>query len=106
MVGMSHRLVRNASRRHAEGRGSHPLTVTVYGGWSSALGNLESDGAKQTPTRLPGSPPAIVSRLVTSRETVPLPCMIDHSLSLDVSWADLGPGHAHLTHLVTPNELP
>jgi phosphohistidine phosphatase len=27
------------------------------------------------------------------------------TLDVDVSWADLGPGQAHLTHLVTPKEL-
>jgi phosphohistidine phosphatase len=27
------------------------------------------------------------------------------TFDLDVSWAELGPGHAHLTNLVTPKEL-
>ena len=27
------------------------------------------------------------------------------TFDLDVAWAELGPGHAHLTHLVTPKEL-
>jgi len=27
------------------------------------------------------------------------------TFDFDVSWAELGPGHAHLTNLVTPREL-
>ena len=27
------------------------------------------------------------------------------TFDFDVTWAELGPGHAHLTHLVTPKEL-
>ena len=33
MVGTSQRFVRSASRRHADGRGSHPLTGVAEGRW-------------------------------------------------------------------------
>ncbi len=44
--------------------------------------------------------PALLTQLRTKFPTGALA-----TLDLQVSWAELGPGHAHLTHLVTPKEL-